>query len=76
MQRYCRKLLIGLLVLAFSHAPIPWVHQHAGMNTGQLSAHSRLWLSIVLRPTFRRDGTSISAHSVRRQTISPRICQS
>ncbi len=41
MREDCRKAVIGLLVLVFSHAPIPWVHQHAGMSNEQLSKHLR-----------------------------------
>ncbi|MEX1042130.1 MAG: hypothetical protein WDZ51_15975 [Pirellulaceae bacterium] len=39
MQSPSRILLIGLLVAAFSHAPIPWIHRHDEMRPEQLRIH-------------------------------------
>jgi len=40
MWPFGRSLAIGLLILAFSHAPIPWAHSHAGLSAAQLQAHA------------------------------------
>ena len=36
-----RNLAIWLLMLALSHAPIPWAHSHAGLSAEQLTVHAR-----------------------------------
>lgn len=40
MWCFARSLAIGLMILAFSHAPIPWAHRHAGLSAEQLKVHA------------------------------------